>query len=86
MRTVLIAHATFTQIGSILARRAALGVAWRTPLLGNRYADKIESLGARLAERKGVAIAAIAAATVLIRVGPVWLLPVPAPKIQDEFS
>ncbi len=86
MRTVLIAHATFTQIGSVLALLAALGVAWRSPPLGDRYARKIESLGARLAERKGLAIATIAAATVLIRLSLLWLLPVPAQKIQDEFS
>ncbi|HTV60785.1 MAG TPA: hypothetical protein VMJ93_18065 [Verrucomicrobiae bacterium] len=46
----------------------------------------IERLGAKLATRKRAAILAIAAAAILVRVSLLWLMPVPLPEVEDEFS
>ncbi len=86
MRTALLAHATSREIAADLALLACLSFAWLMPLWGNRFFGGIESIGARLADRRGLAVVAIAAATIVIRLSLLWLLPIPVPKIQDEFS
>lgn len=45
-----------------------------------------ERQGAKFATRKRAAILAIAAAVILVRVSLLWLMPVPLPEVEDEFS
>jgi hypothetical protein len=64
----------------------ACAVVLRAPMLGNRFFSRIEHLGARLAQRKRLAIALVALAPVILRLILLFWIPVPVPQIQDEFS
>jgi hypothetical protein len=61
-------------------------LAWYKPQFCGGFFDAIERAGARLAERKGAAILLLAAATILIRLCLLLVLPVPVPQVHDEFS
>jgi hypothetical protein len=56
------------------------------PLAGDNIFGAIESLGARFARRKHLAIVSLGAVAICMRVGLLWFTPVPIPEIQDEFS
>src|SRR5271157_3152382 len=56
------------------------------PRFADRTFSAIEEFGSRLAERKLIAVFAIALATIVIRLSFFWLLPVPYPQVHDEFS
>jgi hypothetical protein len=56
------------------------------PQVGSRIFGPIERFGGRLARRKRVAILAVAAAAILIRLALLPIEPVPVPEIHDEFS
>lgn len=64
----------------------ACAVAFRAPMLGNRFFSRIEHLGARFAQRKRLAIASVALAPIIIRLILLFWIPAPVPQIQDEFS
>ena len=70
--------------GSIFLSGAVL--AWFVPRLGDRFFARIEALGSRLARKKLTAIFVLALATITIRLCLLWLIPVPFPRIHDEFS
>jgi hypothetical protein len=61
-------------------------VACVAPEFGSSVLRPIESFATRLAEKRFLSICLLAAATIVIRVSLLWLLPVPVPEIQDEFS
>jgi len=63
-----------------------LALGWCLPRFGERLLGPIERFFARLAENKGLAIFAVAAATALIRLGLLWKFPIPIPRVHDEFS
>jgi hypothetical protein len=56
------------------------------PRLGNSVFEPVERFGARLAARKKLTVCLIAAAAVVLRLGLLWLHPVPIPLIHDEFA
>jgi len=56
------------------------------PRFGERYFRAIETWGSRLARRRITAMVAIFAATIVIRLGVLWYVPVPFPTVQDEFA
>ena len=64
----------------------AVAVAFCCPSLGSRYFSKIEQLFGRLARRKGLAVAAVGAAALLLRLTILPLCPVPNPFIPNDFS
>ena len=64
----------------------ALVVAWFRPRLGSRIFDPAEKLAARVAARLRLAIVLIAVIAVLVRLSLLELLPVPIPRVHDEFS
>lgn len=43
-------------------------------------------MGTRLARKKGAAILSVATMAVFLRVALLWYVPVPQPKVADEFS
>jgi len=65
---------------------ALLILAGFVPLAGDWFFRRIEKFGARLANRRQVAILSIAGAAIFLRVGLLWFVPIPAPGIADEFS
>jgi hypothetical protein len=65
---------------------ALLAGAWYAPQFGSVVFGAIERFAARLAAEKSLAICAIAAAAVLLRVSLLWFIPIPVPEIHDEFS
>ena len=65
---------------------ACVIAAWYVPLFGDRTLGAAERLATRFAERKRLAIVAVALLPILMRLSLLWLMPVPAPAIQDEFS
>ncbi len=81
-----IAHFTRGEIVGISALFVCLALAWRWPLLGAGVFGWVETWGKRLAGRRGLALVTIAAATIGIRLALLWVLPIPVPKIHDEFS
>ncbi len=65
---------------------AAVIVALVTPQAGSRFLRPVEQFGVRLAKRKSLSICLVVLATALIRVGLLWLYPIPFPQVHDEFS
>ena len=63
-----------------------LGLAWFAPRFGDRIFTAIERFGTTMAARKRLTLVAIAAAAILIRLSLLPVLPVPIPRVQDEFS
>lgn len=63
-----------------------IAVALVAPAAGARFFAPIEQFGARLAKRKGLSVAVVGIAAVLIRVSMLAFVPVPIPHVQDEFS
>ncbi len=56
------------------------------PRFSERYFSAIETWGSRLARRRITAMVAVFAATIVMRLGALWYVPVPFPTVQDEFS
>ena len=68
----------------VLCGCAAIALIW--PLLGDRAFGAVETLGAKLANRKKLAIAAAGILPVVLRVGFLKWFPAPVPGVHDEFS
>ena len=64
----------------------AVAVAFCCPSLGSRYFSNIEWLFGRLARRKGLAVAAVGATALVLRLAILPLCPVPNPFIPNDFS
>jgi hypothetical protein len=63
-----------------------LCLAWFVPRFGDRWFRRIEEFGTRFARKKWAVVVFIALATVLPRAALLWVMPIPAPNIHDEFS
>lgn len=63
-----------------------LFLAWLAPEFGTRIFEAAEQFAARLALRRVLAILLVALLTILLRVSLLGLLPVPVPRVHDEFS
>jgi hypothetical protein len=83
---------TFLSPKNISAQRydgrtlAAALIAARRCWLGASALTKVERLGKRLARRKGLVLAVVATATLILRLSLLWVDPVPVPMGHDEFS
>ena len=71
---------TFALVALILV------LAWKAPLLGDRWLGAIERFGARLAARKRLAVVIVGLLVIGVRVALLWTLPAPVPAVHDEFS
>jgi hypothetical protein len=69
-----------------LALAACLISVWLFPQSEGGFLSAIERLGSRFARRKRLAILSVALAAVLVRLGLLWVSPVPIPRFHDEFS
>src|SRR5258708_10915207 len=65
---------------------ALLLLAWLAPGLGIPAARQLERWGSRIALRKGTVMVAVAALVIGLRMTVLWLMPVRAPAVHDEFS
>ncbi len=76
----------YREIAGDLLLLLFLVLVWYRPRLFDGFFRVIERVGTRLAERKSLAIVLLAAATIFVRLCLLWLLPIPVPRIHDEFS
>ena len=86
MLTALLSHTAFREMIADFVLFACLTFAWYFPRIGNGLFHRLEVLGSRLAHHQRLVIVAIAALTIVLRLSLLWILPVPIPVIQDEFS
>ena len=86
MFSFLAEHFTKKEIAIDLVFFSSLILAWLAPEFGKRVFDSIEKFSARLAQRRSLAILFIALVTILVRVSLLGFLPVPVPRVHDEFS
>ncbi len=70
--------------GSLTAISVASAFAW--PRLANRWFSRVERVFGQLARRKGLAIASVVFATLLVRIAMLPLIPIPLPFAPDDFS
>jgi hypothetical protein len=56
------------------------------PQLGDRWITSAEKLASGVARRKPVALLLVALTAIFTRLVMLWLFPVPAPAVHDEFS
>ena len=63
-----------------------ISLAWPNPTFGGPLAVWLERKFVSFARNKRAALVAIGLSTIAIRVGMLWWVPVPQPKIHDEFS
>jgi hypothetical protein len=75
-----------TQVAVDAALAVCLLFAGLFPAFASRTLDRAEKLGVHLADRKHLAVISIAAVAVFVRVSLLPVLPIPIPRIHDEFS
>lgn len=76
----------YREIVSDAILAVCLVVAWGVPRLGDNFFGVIERFGIRLAERKNLSVFSVTAAALLLPLSLLWMLPVPVPRIHDEFA
>lgn len=86
MFDLLAAYFPRTEVIVDLILLAFLVFAWQVPLFADNVFGAAERYGTRFAARKGLAIASIAVVAMLLRLALMPWLPVPSPKIHDEFG
>jgi hypothetical protein len=84
--TLAVTRLGYREIISDILLAFCLLIAWRWPLLGDRIFRPIERFGSRLAAKKNLTICALAAAAIVLRLGLLWLHPIPIPLVHDEFA
>jgi hypothetical protein len=63
-----------------------VAMAWFVPRFGDSLLLRIERCGKRFAANKQMVVLAIFLAAIVARVALLWAMPVPLPRIHDEFS
>jgi hypothetical protein len=64
----------------------AVGVAFIVPKVGSAWFSRIEHPFAKLARRKGMSVAAVGLAALLLRLALIPVCPIPLPFVPDDFS
>lgn len=70
--------------GGLTLIAVALAFAW--PRLGGGFFRRVEHAFGRLAERRGLAVAAAGASVIVLRLAILPILPAPLPFVPDDFS
>lgn len=86
MFSFLAQHFSKKEIAIDLIFLAFLVLAWLAPQFGKQIIDPVEKFLARVAKRRSLAILLIALLTILVRLSLLTFLPVPVPRVHDEFS
>lgn len=86
MYWILLPYRELREIPRDLVFLVVVVLACCVPQFGGRLFRAIEAWGSRLAEQRVRAMLSIGIAAIVIRLCLLWLLPVPAPRIHDEFS
>jgi len=79
-------HLTVQAVALDLAFLAAVMLAWFAPRLGDGAFATIERAGAALAKKRKIAILSVGLLAIVVRLSLLWLIPVPIPRVHDEFS
>jgi hypothetical protein len=74
------------QILDLVILAICIGLAWPNPAFGGPPSAWLERKFASFANNKRAPLLAIGLSAILIRVGLIWWIPIPQPKIHDEFS
>jgi hypothetical protein len=64
----------------------AIAVAFCWPRLGSSYFSRVERAFGKLARKKGLAVVAVGATALLLRLAILPLCPIPLPFVPDDFS
>lgn len=86
MFSFLAGHFSKKEITIDLIFFAFLVLAWLWPDFGNRIFHAAEEFTARLGQHRSLAILLVALLPIVVRVSLLGVLPVPVPRIEDEFS
>jgi len=65
---------------------AFVGFAFLLPQFADSFFRPIEATATRLSQKEGLAILSVALATIFLRLALLWYVPIPQPKVPDEFS
>ena len=65
---------------------AFVGFAFLFPRFADSFFRPIETIVTQLARKQGVAILSVALTAIFLRLALLWYVPVPYPKVPDEFS
>src|ERR1700691_5957451 len=76
--SILLIEAAFTAI--------AFAVSFALPRVGSPWFSSIERSFSRIARKKGLSVALVAAAAFFLRLAILPLCPIPLPFVQDDFS
>ncbi len=74
------------QILDLVILAICVGLVWPNPAFGGPLSAWLEREFASFARNKRAALLAIGLSTIFLRVGLLWWIPIPQPKIHDEFS
>ncbi len=84
--TFLVTRLGYRELISDLLLLLCLAFAWYQPQFCEVLFSAIERAGTHLARHKYLSIILLPATAILCRLSLIWFLPVPVPRVHDEFS
>jgi len=84
--TFLLTRVGYRELISDLLLLLCLAIAWYRPQICEGFFHAVERVGSNLARHKKLSIILLSTAVILCRLSLISFLPVPVPRVHDEFS